>query len=370
VLEIQPGYYAAREYLKQLESGNVPSAKPAGLRDAPPAAPLLPMPSDLGLSDYDPLKEEILVPPDPSEQAGAADRKPARKAGKKAAGPRGDGRARRLFVLVGGAVLLLALAAGAYVFLNKDTLFPNSEEIVTAAPATGLANDPVSRAQRLHKAGKTAIALNQLRRVPSNDPQYAEAQKLIAEWGGGAPAAPAASIPGAAPGAAPAVTATTAPVVDGKREALLAAARQAHSGGFYLKARTRFEQAAALSRLEETDAQLLAEAKQRLEPLAKQIDLFKQHEWEFVIRELWDLHESDPGNRDVTQLLADSYYNLAVRDLQRNDTPKAVENLKEALQLQGSDTTLQRHYEFAQTYQDRPKDLLYKIYVKYMPFRG
>ncbi|HSG38016.1 MAG TPA: hypothetical protein VLE27_00140, partial [Thermoanaerobaculia bacterium] len=130
------------------------------------------------------------------------------------------------------------------------------------------------------------------------------------------------------------------------------------------------EQAAALGKLDEPDAQLLSDAKRRLAPLAEQIDLFRQHEWEFVIRELWDLHESDPGNRDVTQLLADSYYNLAVRDLQRNDAPKAVENLKEALQLQGGDPLIQRHYQFAQTYQDRPKDLLYKIYVKYIPFRG
>lgn len=366
VLEIQPGYYAAREYLQQLEAGNVPTARPAPPRDMPPAAPLLPLPSELGLSDHDPLKEEILVPPDPSEQAGTAERKPARKAGKAAAPRGGDGRARRLFVLVGGAVLLLALAAGAYVFLNKDTLFPNSAEEAPTAGSPGLANDPISRAQRLHKAGKTAIALNQLRRVPASDPQYKEAQKLIADWGGGAPVA----APGATPGAAPAATTATAPGADPRREALLTAARQAHSEGYYLKARTRFEQAATLAKLEETDAQLLAEAKQRLAPLTNQIDLFKQHEWEFVIRELWDLHESDPGNRDVTQLLADSYYNLAVRDLQRNDAPKAVENLKEALQLQASDPVLQRHYQFAQTYQDRPKDLLYKIYVKYLPFRG
>jgi len=263
------------------------------------------------------------------------------------------------------------VAAGIYVFLNKDTLFPNSEEAAAVPASGGLANDPISRAERLHKAGKTAIALNQLRRLPPNDPHYKEAQKLIAEWGGGAaaPAEPATQVPGAtAPGAVPA--AATAPAGDPRRETLLTAARQAYSEGTYLKASNRFEAAGKLGKLEEADAQLLADAKRRLQPLSQHIDLFRQHEYEFVIRELWDLHESDPGNRDVTQLLADSYYNLAVRDLQRNDAPKAVENLKEALQLQGSDPVLQRHYQFAQTYQDRPKDLLYKIYVKYLPFRG
>ncbi len=369
VLEIQPGYYAAREYLQQLASGNVPTARPAaGPRDMAPPAPLLPLPSDLGLGGHDPLKEEILVPPDPSEQAAPAQRKPAAR---KAAAPRGDGRARRLFVLVGGAVLLLTLAVAGYVFLKKDELFPNSQEAAALPVSGGQGSDPISRAQRLHQAGKTAIALNQLRRLAPNDPQYKEAQKLIAEWSGGAavPAEPAAAVPGAAaPGAVPA--ATTAPAGDPRRDSLLSAARQAYSEGTYLKASTRFEAAGKLGKLEEADAQLLADARRRLQPLAPHIDLFRQHEYEFVIRGLWDLHESDPGNRDVKQLLADSYYNLAVRDLQRNDAPKAVENLKEAIQLQGGDPVLQRHYQFAQTYQDRPKDLLYKIYVKYMPFRG
>jgi Tfp pilus assembly protein PilF len=83
---------------------------------------------------------------------------------------------------------------------------------------------------------------------------------------------------------------------------------------------------------------------------------------------MWTKHEADPANRDVTQLLADSYYNLAVRDLQRNDAPKAVEKLKQVLEFQ-DDPLVRRHLQFAQTYQDRNKDLLYRIYVKYLPYR-
>jgi len=58
-----------------------------------------------------------------------------------------------------------------------------------------------------------------------------------------------------------------------------------------------------------------------------------------------------------------------VRDLQRADAKKATENLKEAINLQKDDELLTRHYLFAQTYQERPKDLLYRIYVKYLPYR-
>jgi len=109
--------------------------------------------------------------------------------------------------------------------------------------------------------------------------------------------------------------------------------------------------------------------KRKLEPIAQQLEFFRQHEWEYILRELWIKHENDPSNRDVTQLLVDSNYNLGVRDLQRNDATKAVSWLTDAVKLQPDDAVVRRQYLFAQTYQERPKDLLYKIYVKYLPYR-
>jgi Tfp pilus assembly protein PilF len=85
--------------------------------------------------------------------------------------------------------------------------------------------------------------------------------------------------------------------------------------------------------------------------------------------DLWRRHEENPADRDVTHLIVDCYYNLAVRDLQRADTRKAAENLKEAAKLEPSDPILGRHIAFAETYQTRDKDLLYRIYVKYLPTR-
>ena len=80
-LEIQPGYFAAREYLEQLDSGNMPtSPRPAesradGLAE-PPASLLRAAISD----EPGNLKEEILVPPEPGERAGSrAERRPARR---------------------------------------------------------------------------------------------------------------------------------------------------------------------------------------------------------------------------------------------------------------------------------------------------
>jgi Tfp pilus assembly protein PilF len=103
--------------------------------------------------------------------------------------------------------------------------------------------------------------------------------------------------------------------------------------------------------------------------MTKQITAFRDHEWEYVLPDLWRMRNEDPENPDVKQMIVDSYYNLAVRDLQRADAKKAVENFQEALALEGNDESAQRHLAFAQTYEERPKDLLYKIYVKYLQYR-
>jgi len=367
VLEIQPGYFAAREYLQQLDAGTVPPARSM----APVIAePVIPLPSSREVSGHD-LQQEILVPPEPFEMAAPAEQRPVKKRSGGAA--RDSGRARRLFLLVGGAVLLLALAGAWFLLQHREQLFPNSQEAEATPPpaAAKPATDPISRAERLHKAGRTTTAVSQLKRIPPNDPHYAKAQALIAQWTGGtAPGAPgaagAAATPGTATGVVPAaLTAETS----ARRAALLAAAQQASAQNNYIRALSRLEQADALAKLDGAEAQLLADTRTRLAPLANQIDLFRQHEWEHALPDLWRMHDTDPANRDITQLIVDSYYNLAVRDLQRADAKKATENLKEAINLQKDDELLTRHYLFAQTYQERPKDLLYRIYVKYLPYR-
>ena len=153
------------------------------------------------------------------------------------------------------------------------------------------------------------------------------------------------------------------------RQALLASARQLYGEGNNLRALRRLQRAATVAKLEGEDAQLLTEVQRELAPLSREIEFFSAREWEHILRDLWIKHEAEPGDRDVTQLLVDCSYNLAVRDLQRNDATKAVGWLADAVKLHPDDADLRRHYLFAQTYQERPKDLLYKIYVKYLPFR-
>ena len=362
VLELQPAYFAAREYLQQIDAGNVPAPRPAAVRETPAAAEAVPAVAPGLDASAQELKEEILVPPEPGEERAPAAERPA----KRMAAARDTGRARRLFLLVGGVVLLLALVGGWFAWQNRERLFPNSQE---ETPAPSLSQDPIARAERLHKAGKTAIALNQLRRIGPSDKHYQQAQKLIAEWSGTAAPATTAETTPAAPSPAEVQAAAANAELAERRQALLAAARQAVAEGSYLKAQRRLEQAGTLAKLEGDDAQLLEDAKRKLAPLAQQIEFFRQHEWEYILRDLWLKHEADRGNRDVTQLLVDCNYNLGVRDLQRNDATKAATWLADAVKLAPDDPALRRQYLFAQTYQERPKDLLYQIYVKYLPYR-
>lgn len=355
-LEIQPGYFAAREYLQQLEAGTVPTARPAARHETAPQA-AMPLPSESALDiPTGELKEEILIPPDPSEVAAAERQRAARP--KPATTPVKEGKARKTFILVGSAVLVLALAGGAFVYLNKDRLFPNSQ---TEEPSAGGAADPIARATDLHKRGQIDKAIRQLSLVSPEDPSFTQAQQLMAQWRAEAPATPSApAIPTGAP---------MPPPVSAERLALLGAAREAYEGGRYLEAIERLEEAQEKAQLETADAELLANAKRQIEPIAAQVHLFEQHEWEPALRDLWRLHEKEPGNRDVTRLMVDSYYNLGLRDLQRTDAARAVANFQEGLNLDPEDTDLQRQLVFAQTYQERPKDMLYRIYVKHLPLR-
>lgn len=351
VLELQPGHITAREYLDQLAAGTVPVVRAAS-REMPAVSPepALPVPSDFEGGQLQDLKEEILVPPDPSEVAG---RPAPRREPKPITAPK-ERKPGRLFLMVGAVVLLLVGAGAWWFFQNRERMFPNSDEEVEGLGAASAS--PINRAVGLQQGGKTARAIALLRRIPPNDPHYKEAQSLIAKWeSAGAPSAAAAVGP--------------PPEVLARRQGFLDQARSAYGERSYLTAADRYSKAASLAPLDPPDADSFADAKRQIEPLRKYVELYQQHDWEFIVRDLWDLHDKDPNNRDVNRLLADSSYNLGVLALQRADMKRAADSFKDVLDVVPDDPAARRHLLFAQTYQEREKDLLYRIYVKYLPTR-
>ncbi len=344
VLELQPTHLAAQEQLQLLEAGQAPTPRsPARSGDA-----LEPLGSGFDSPAPVDLKEEILVPP---EGAAAQPRKERKGKVAEAASPAtGPAQGKRKFLLIGAGVLALVLVAGWFLFQNWDRLFPNSEnETPTQAPSS----DAIARAKKLHEQGKTEIAIAQLKRIPPSDPLFGEARDLVKAWE--APTAPAEPI-----GPSPEQAAV--------RDQALNQAREAYTSRAYLQAAERFKEGSEIAPLEGTDAELFEDSKRQLLPIAAQIQLFHDHEWDLLLPQLWRLRESSPGP-DIDRMLIDSYYNLGLRELQRTNPVKGVEQLREAAKLSQNDPELRRNLEFAEVYQTREPDLLYRIYVKYLRFR-
>ncbi|MGE5234025.1 MAG: tetratricopeptide repeat protein [Acidobacteriota bacterium] len=347
VLDMQPNHLAAREYLQQIEAGKV-KVQPRPTAPVKAGAAVARTAEKAEAKAPEPLKEEILVPPEPGEQRPRPSREmaPPLVAAKRSS-------AGRRFALLGAIVLVIAAAGGYFVWQNKERLFPNSRP---PAAAVTPAPDAISRATALHGQGKGAIAIAQLRRLPPEDPLYPKAQALIAQW----EAEEQKTKP--APELGPDDAA--------KRDQLIEAARQAYGERRYLRASALFDQAAAVRALDGPAADLAADAKRQIQPLEKYLKLYKDGEWEFALRELWREHEKDPGNRDVTKLMVDSYYNLGVRDLQRDAAQDGLDKFKEALALDPQDRDLQRLALFVEAYKSHGQDLLYRTFVKYLAFRA
>jgi tetratricopeptide (TPR) repeat protein len=340
VIEMQPGHLAAQEYLDRLSSGDFTPGQEAP--EAPPTdeAEILVPPPPPPPADESAVEPELEITDDFDLEPEPVPAKPK---------PRRGGRG---VLAIAGGVLVVVAIAGWFLYQNWDRAFPNTTEEL-AQPSTSTI-DPIARATTLHNEGSTSMAIAQLRRLPPAHPQYAEAQTLIAQW-----EAATATEPEDGP----------TPEQLAERDRLVSQAREAFANRQFLAAQELFSLAGQSAPLDEGAAALQTETAARLQPLNSEIEIVRQGEWGYALRSLWRKHEEDPGNPDIRRLMVDSYYNLAVRDLQRGDPAEAEQSLLEADQLSPNDPELQRLLSFARIYKERQEDLLYRIFVKYLPFR-
>lgn len=356
VLELSPGHLVALEYQEKIRERQVGApavaagSATAALRpgEAPGAAGDGPRAS--ARVSRENVSGEILVPPEPGAGAprGAGERSDFAVAAKRRNAP------ARGFLWIGGAVLLLLIAGGWLLLRNRASLFPNSKEPLEAAAPTTV--DPIASAKNLHAEGKTAVAIAQLRRLPPQQPQYAEAQSLISQWE--ALIKPAEPVPAALP-----------PDRQQKRQDLVAGAERACREQEFLRCDRSLTQAAAIAPLSPAETQLQAQAKQGLAPLAEELKMYGDGEFDFLLNKLWRRREAEPGNRDVRRLIIDAYYNLGILDLQRGDPAAAADKFREALALDPEDAPLKRLAAFANVYSQRNEDLLFEIFVRNLPAR-
>ncbi|MEM7480525.1 MAG: hypothetical protein AAF481_05085 [Acidobacteriota bacterium] len=380
VLALQPGHLTAKEYLEQLAEGGTPvvvrrdqrpTTGPFQKPDLSSGGPVVAAPStspasgpvavedpslpeieggaDLPLGAGVPTGTVPLPPPSASLEVESPPTAPPPRA-------KADGGAGRRFLLIGSLVFVLAVALLYFLYLNRGRFFPNAREETTVTQA---AEDPIARATSLYEEGQTDVALNLLRRMPPQAPRYAEARALISQWEAAEQAAQAA-----------AEEVEPEPVIDfERRQQLIDEARRRFAGGEAIAARELLAEAKNMAPFEGEELDFERSVDQRLEPLERYVALYEGGDYEFGLPDLWRMHSNDPDNPDVRRLITGSYYNLAVTDLQRGDAESAYEKLGEALGVTPGDPVLERHHRFAEAYQDRTKDLQYRIYVKYLPVR-
>jgi len=347
VLADQPSYVLAREYLDRIDEraagGDVPGADLPEMAPLPSADEPADRSSRLGGA---PRGEEILVPPDPGAATGET-RAPA--VGGFAVTARRRALPEPKFLAIGGGVLLLLAIGGYFLATNWKSFFPNAgESVATGASASQAVLD---RAQKLQKEGKAAQAIAQLKRIPPQDPAYAEAQSLVSQW-------EKLEEPAGDTGPAPEELA--------RRADLVQRARDAVDVGDHFLAQRLLDQASTVVPLNPAEVDLRAVADAAARQYDDVLGLMKDGEFEMALNRLWRRHEQNPDDRDVRRLMVDSYYNLSIADLQRGDPSAARSKAKEALTLDPDDAELIRLERFASTYEKRDRDLLYRIFVKYL----
>ena len=353
VIEMHPAHMGAREYIEKLDSGNL-AAGGESVADAPPE--LAPITEGEGEVQEDALAgvlDEIELAPDLTPEPQPVAETPFAEVPIDDFAPTPQPR-KRSFALIGTGVLVLVLVVGWFLYSKRQSFFPNSD--IDQEQSSRQQIDPIERARELHEEGKTAMAVNVLRRLPPTHDRYSEAQSLIEAW---------EIIESSEQIAA------SGPSEDDllRRDELLEQARGAADSRENLRALELLEEAHTISQLDGDDADLRALTSDHLESLNKEIELFEQGDWEYALPSLWRLYEANADNRDVRRLMVDSYYNLGLRDLQRGDANGASEKFQEALQIEPNDAELLRLSDFALAYTKRPADLLYRIFVKYHPFR-
>ena len=116
-------------------------------------------------------------------------------------------------------------------------------------------------------------------------------------------------------------------------------------------------------------APLYEQASQQAGKLDAAKSLFKEQKYADAVSNLQPLLAADPQNRSIARLITDAHFNLGAQALQSERTADAIREFDEVLKTDPNDELAKRSRILAERYNGQSKDLLYKIYVKYLPLR-
>ena len=122
----------------------------------------------------------------------------------------------------------------------------------------------------MHDSGDLEGAIAALEEIGADSPDYLQARRLLARW--------REELAARAAEADEPLTGDDAT----RHGSLVTEARQAYDGHNYLEAARLFTRASAMAPLPAAEAALFEDSKRQLEPIAQQIDLYTQRQWELA----------------------------------------------------------------------------------------
>lgn len=349
VLRLDPDQKTAREYLDRISSEGSPEPDLSTL-DFEPPPPMLDPEEDLYAAYGIPLDPSPaagarpsqgdfapIIPPDPtaappsSARPSATTARPAKRKG-------------GVFVIL-GAILLLAVAAW-FAWSRFGAAEPDASSDQTALT--------ISRARALASNERYDQAIDLLASVSADDPRHDEALALIAELRTKKAAAPTPI------GGRPAAEVF---------QDLLNEGRTAFMAHDYLAAKAAFEKANAIRPLDGESAAMFQNSVQQVAKLDSAMVLFQEGKYAEAVGLLEGLMQQDPENRNIRQLLENAHFNLGATALREDRLDDAIREFEAVLASNPNDELARRSREIAERYNDQTKDLLFRIYVKYLPLR-
>ena len=342
LLQIDPHNPTAQEYMEKLsevatEGGATGFAAPY---IAPKPSAASPPPADIWSDDA--VTSDALVPP---PAAPTAARKPAAKTAPKAApaSAASSGSAMRAIVIV---VVLAVLAGVGWFGWKKFMAKPAVDTAATEAVFTS--------ANSLSQKGQYDAAIALLQDVKPNDPQHDKALSMIADLRAKKNQA---------------TELVTGRPSDAVYRDSLATGRSAFDARDYDAAKKALDAAARIKPLPPDMKSMYDTASQQVAKLEGAKALFNSQKYQDALTNLQSLAQQDPQNQSIRRMIADSHFNLGAVALQEERLPEAAREFDDVLKIDPSDELAKRSKTLAERYDGQPKDLLYRIYVKYLPMR-
>jgi tetratricopeptide (TPR) repeat protein len=334
-LRADPINTTAHDYLERLSNAVAEGGAAATVSDyIPPPAEKRDIFAD---EDLGGTYEVPTAPPPPKA---ADEKKPAAKAAPAAAAKRSPMGA------VIAIVTVVVLAGVIWFAYSKLFTKPSYDPAATKAI--------FAEATELSQQGKYDLAIAKLQDVKAEDPQHDAAVVMIADLQH--------------------KKSQSASMIDGKPTGQffsdqVNAGRAAYDAHDFDGAKRAFEQAMRVRALPPDVKPLYDTSAQQVAKLDAAKSLFKEHRFADALGNLEQLKLQDPQNKNIDRMIIDAHFNVGANALQEERLPDAMKEFDEVLKLDPNDELAKRSKELAVRYNGQPKDLLYKIYVKYLPMR-